>query len=536
MPASQFSLHSVSKRFADRVVLDTVDLTIAPGSKVGVVGDNGSGKSTLLALLAGRIRADNGDVRVVAPGGIAYAAQALQLPDDATVQTAVDLVLRDVRDLEARIHRLEREMAHASSDELDVLLSEYACATALFESVDGYTVDERVEVGLGALGLPDLDRGRPFGTLSGGRQARLALAATLASNAELLLLDEPTNDLDDDAVAWLEERLRTHRGTVVAVTHDRAFLDRMTSVIVEVADRTVRRYGDGYAGYLVAQATERRRRLQEYEDWRSELARNARLVDANAVRLAAIPRKRDKAGFGHGAFRARGRDHGAMGRIRNAKQRFEQLTTRAVAPPTEPLRFTPSLAVSETAAPEAPAIRLADVRVGNRLAVAALQVPRGGRLLVTGPNGAGKTTLLDVIAGEVAADTGTVAVSARVGYLRQAPQSWPARATLLEAYAARRPGHPEDAAAELLSLGLFRPEDLPRAIGELSYGQRRRLEVALLATSGADLLLLDEPTNHLSPALVEELEEAVDAFAGTVVVVTHDRRMRRRFRGERLVL
>ncbi len=531
MPVSQFSLSSVSKRYGDRVVLDDVDLAIPPGAKVGVVGDNGSGKSTLLALLAGHTPADNGEVRVVAPGGIAYAAQSLDLPEEATVQDAIDHVLRDVRALEARIRRLERELARTSPTALDALLFEYTCATALFESMDGYTVDERVDTGLRALGLPDLDRARPFRTLSGGQQARLALATGLAANAELLLLDEPTNDLDDDAVAWLEQRLLTHRGTVVAVTHDRVFLDRLTSVIVEVADRTVRRYGDGYDGYLTAKAAERRRRLQEYEDWKSELARNARLVDANAVRLAAIPRKQDKAGFGHGAFRARGRDHGAMGRIRNAKQRIGQLTADAVAPPPEPLRFTPSLAVSGTVPSDAPALLLSDVRVGSRLAVAGLQVPRGGRLLVTGPNGAGKTTLLDVIAGKLTPDTGSVAVAGRVGYLRQTPQPWPTGATLLEAYASRRPGYQEDAAADLLSLGLFRPDDLHRAVGDLSFGQRRRLEVALLATSDADLLLLDEPTNHLSPALVEELEEAVDSFAGTVVVVTHDRRMRRRFRG-----
>ena len=536
MPVSQFSLRSVSKRYGDRVVLDAVDLTITPGTRVGVVGDNGSGKSTLLALLAGHTPADNGEVHVVAPGGLAYAAQSLDLPEEATVQDAIDHVLRDVRALEARIRRLERELALTSPTALDALLFEYTCATALFESIDGYTVDERVDTGLRALGLPDLDRARPFRTLSGGQQARLALATGLAANAELLLLDEPTNDLDDDAVAWLEQRLLTHRGTVVAVTHDRVFLDRLTSVIVEVADRGVHRYGDGYDGYLTAKAAERRRRLQEYEDWKSELARNARLVDANAVRLAAIPRKQDKAGFGHGAFRARGRDHGAMGRIRNAKQRIEQLTADAVAPPPEPLRFTPSLAVSGTVPSDAPALLLSDIRVGSRLTVAGLQVPRGGRLLVTGPNGAGKTTLLDVIAGELTPDTGSVAVAGRVGYLRQTPQPWPTGATLLEAYASRRPGYQEDAAADLLSLGLFRPDDLHRAVGELSFGQRRRLEVALLATSDADLLLLDEPTNHLSPALVEELEEAVDSFAGTVVVVTHDRRMRRRFRGERLAL
>ncbi|MCA1005687.1 ATP-binding cassette domain-containing protein [Rhodococcus hoagii] len=204
MPVSQFSLFSVSKRYGDLVVLDAVDLAIPPGTKVGVVGDNGSGKSTLLALLAGHTPTENGEVRVVAPGGIAYAAQSLDLPADATVQAAIDHVLRDLRALEARIRHLERRLTDASADDVEGLLSGYTDATAIFESLDGYTADERVDAALHALGLPHLDRSRRVGTLSGGQQARLALAAALASNAELLLLDEPTNDLDDDAVAWLE--------------------------------------------------------------------------------------------------------------------------------------------------------------------------------------------------------------------------------------------------------------------------------------------------------------------------------------------
>lgn len=322
----------------------------------------------------------------------------------------------------------------------------------------------------------------------------------------------------------------------MAVTHDREFLARLTPVILEVADRGVRRYGDGYDGYLTAKATERRRHLQEYEDWRFELARNARLVEANASRLAAIPRKQEKAGFGHGAFRARGRAHGAMGRIRNAKERIERLTLNEVVPPPDPLRFTPPLSTQAPCPSDGPLVHLHAVRVDSRLTIPELEVQPGGRLLVTGPNGAGKTTLLRVIAGEIVPDSGEVHVPARVGFLRQSGGAWPATATLSQAFAAQRPGYPDAADAELLALGLFRPDDLHRPLADLSFGQRRRLEVALLVTCGADLLLVDEPTNHLSPALVEELEEALDAFAGTVILVTHDRLMRRRFRGDHLTL
>ncbi|WP_430334829.1 ribosomal protection-like ABC-F family protein [Rhodococcus sp. ACT016] len=536
MSVPQLTLRAASKRYRDHIVLDGVDLSIAPGEKVGVVGDNGSGKSTLLALIAGRTRPDNGDVHVVAPGGIAYAAQSLDLPGGTTVQHAIHHVLHDLRALESQIRDVEQRMMHTTSAELDSLLDEYGYLTSVFESMEGYTVAERVDAGLHALGLPHVDRSRRLDTLSGGEQARLALAASLASKAELLLLDEPTNDLDDAAVAWLEERLLEHRGTVVAVTHDRAFLARLTRVILEVAECGVRRYGDGYDRYLVAKAAERRRRLLEYESWRFELDRSKRLVESNVSRLESIPRKQEKAGFGHGAFRARGRDHGAMGRIRNAKERIESLTRDPVAPPPEPLRFTPSLSPTAAGAPDGPLVQLRDVRVGSRPVIPDLEVRPGDRLLVTGPNGAGKSTLLQVIAGEIVPDSGEVRAPARVGHLRQTVRTWPDAMTLLAAYADERRDYPADAAAELLSLGLFHPDDLNRPLMELSCGQRRRLEVALLATSGADLLLLDEPTNHLSPALVEELEEALDAFAGTVVVVTHDRRMRQRFAGDHLAL
>ncbi|GAA4487572.1 ABC-F family ATP-binding cassette domain-containing protein [Rhodococcus olei] len=536
MPVPRLSLHAVTKRFGERVVLDGVDLSIPPGTKVGVVGDNGSGKSTLLALIAGRTRPDNGAVHALAPGGIAHAAQSLDLPDDATVQAAIDHILRDLRALESRVRDVERRLAYATGDALIALLDEYNEATSLFESREGYAVDDRVAVGLHTLGLPNLDRSRRLDTLSGGEQARLALATALASNADLLLLDEPTNDLDDAAVAWLEGRLLEHRGTVVAVTHDRTFLARLTPVILEVAERGVRRYGDGYDGYLVAKAAERRRRLQDHEAWRAELARSERLVATNATRLDAIPRKQEKAGFGHGAFRARGRQHGTMGRIRNAKERIERLTRDRVTPPPEPLRFTPMLSADTSGASGGPLVRLRDVRVGSRLSIPELEVPHGGRLLVTGPNGAGKTTLLRVISGEIAPDSGEVHAPARVGFLRQSGGTWPDTTTLAQAYAGQRRGFPDDAAAELLSLGLFRPDDLHRPLADLSFGQRRRLEVAWLATSGADLLLVDEPTNHLSPALVEELEDALDSFAGAVVLVTHDRRMRQRFRGDRFTL
>nr|WP_261808691.1 ABC-F family ATP-binding cassette domain-containing protein [Nonomuraea sp. C10] len=577
--AAQLSLAEITKRYDTRVVLDRVSFAVKPGERIGVIGDNGSGKSTLLRLMADEEQPTNGELVVVAPGGVGYLPQTLALPPHVTVAEAVDLALADLRELEARMRAAERSLGEESSPDLDV----YAELVAEFETRGGYEADVRVDVALHELGLPGLDRSRPLGTLSGGERARLALAATLASDPELLLLDEPTNDLDDRAVSWLEQRLRAHRGTVVAITHDRVFLERVTTAILEVSGGQVRRYGDGYAGYLAAKAAERAAQARAHEEWKTELDRHAGLVAANAGRLAVIPRKTPKAGMGTGTWRARSRTHGASRRIRQSQQRLRRLTDHPAPPPPEPLRFTPTLAAAG-AREGAKVAALDGVVVAGRLQLDSLTIRAGERLLVTGPNGAGKTTLMRVLAGELLPDAGEVRRSGRTGLFRQddpdtdvrrtersgsSPQDLPddgdtrrsrrveflgedepdrrdarrtrdvlvrAEWTVLRAYAHGRAGSLDEHADALLALGLFGPADLGLRLGELSYGQRRRVELARLVSEPVDLLLLDEPTNHLSPMLVEQMEEALASFPGALVVVTHDRRLRAGFTGSRLEL
>ncbi|WP_435850194.1 TlrC/CarA/OleB/SrmB family ABC-F type ribosomal protection protein [Streptomyces uncialis] len=534
--SSQLFLHAATKRYDDRTVLDQVSFGLAPGEKAGVVGDNGAGKSTLLRLLAGEERPDAGEVTVSAPGGCGYLAQSSGLPPGATVQDAVDAALAELRLLEAALRRAEAALAEAPTGAaLEDALAVYARLTERYEARDGYRADSRVDTALHGLGLPGLARDRLLGTLSGGERSRLALAATLASRPELLLLDEPTNDLDDQAVGWLEERLRAHRGTVVAVTHDRIFLERLTTTVLEVDGGRVTRHGNGYAGYLAAKAAERRRHRQRYDEWRRDLDSSRRLAESNIARLDGIPRKMPKAIFGYGGFRARGRAHGAMSRVRNAKERLERLTANPVAAPSAPLSFLAGITTASGPG-EGPAARLDGVAVSGRLRVPELRIGPSERLLVTGPNGAGKTTLLRLLAGELRPDAGEVHVSGRVGHLRQEETPFPASLTVLGAFAHGRPGDRDEHADRLLSLGLFGPDMLGLRVGELSYGQRRRIELARLVGEPVDLLLLDEPTNHLSPALVEELEAALTGYAGAVVLVTHDRRMRSRFTGSRLEL
>lgn len=542
-PTSQIALADVTKRYGDRVVLDRVSLTVRPGEKVGIVGDNGSGKSTLLRLLARQEPVDNGTLTVSAPGGIGHLAQTLDLPGTATVGDAVDHVLADLRVLEHRIRAAEARLDSAGPGALDA----YAELLGEYEARGGRDADRRVEVTLRHLGerVP-LDRGRRLSTLSGGQRSRLALAATLASAPELLLLDEPTNDLDDEAVGWLEAHLRRHPGTVIAATHDRAFLERVTSTVLEVDQdrRTVRRYGNGYAGYLTAKAADRARWAWEHEQWRDEVARQRALLDSNAGMLDGIPRKGPRAFSGAGAFRARSRSHGAQSRIANARERLQRLMEKPVPPPPCPLRFAARVEGGAVTGERATVthsgeVRLEGVVVEGRLSVPHLTLDPGERLLVTGSNGAGKSTLLQVLAGELTPGAGSVRRPPRVGHLRQqcAPEAAFDGRSLLAAYAAGRPGHPDDHADPLLALGLFRPEDLSVRVRDLSVGQRRKLELARLVTSGPlDLLLLDEPTNHLSPSLTEEIEAALAHYTGTLVVVSHDRLLRERFRGRRLAL
>ncbi|MFF0077569.1 ribosomal protection-like ABC-F family protein [Streptomyces sp. NPDC005494] len=531
---AQLSMNDVSKAYGDRSVLDQVSLTVRPGEKAGVIGENGSGKSTLLRLMAGAEAPDSGDVTVGFPGGTGYLAQTLTLDPLGTVRDAVDEAFAELRSLERQIRAAEDELSR--SEPTGAQLAAYGDLLTAYEERGGYQADSRTDAALHGLGLSHVARDRVLATLSGGEQSRLALACVLAAAPELLLLDEPTNHLDAAAVGWLEDHLRAHRGTVVAVTHDRTFLERIATVILEVDRdlRNVSRHGDGWEGYRRAKAAARSRWAQEHQEWLAELARTEELVSAAGQRLAGTGKD---PGQGFGKHR---RSHEAKlsGQVRAARTRLEALRRSPVPAPPRPLRFTAELtgaSVGEVPAEgDAPVAELESVVVGTRLDIPALRVQPGQRLLVTGPNGAGKTTLLRVLAGDLAPDTGAVRRRGRIGYLPQELPARPTRRTLLATFAAGRPGHPDEWADELLALGLFRPEDLAVPVAALSVGQQRRLVLARMVTRPADLLVLDEPTNHVALDLVEELEAALARYRGAVVVVSHDRGFRERFDGERL--
>ncbi|WP_425826710.1 ribosomal protection-like ABC-F family protein [Streptomyces fractus] len=528
---AQLSVRSVTKSYGTRTVLDQVSFTVRPGERAAVIGENGSGKSTLLRLLATAETPDAGEITVHFPGGTGHLAQTLDLGADRTVQDAVDLALAELRAMERELRAAEESLADASDDEL----AAYGEQLIAYEERGGYEADARVEAAMHGLGLARITRERTLGSMSGGEQSRLALACVLAASPELLLLDEPTNHLDASAVRWLEQHLRAHRGTVIAVTHDRGFLERVATTILEVDrdERTVRRYGDGWAGYRAAKAAARRGAEQRYADWVEEVARAEELLESAGRRLAGTGRD-PKQGFGK---HRRSSEAKLGGQVRSVRERLDRLRRDPVAKPPVPLRFTTALSSAACAPAQGALAELDNVRVGERLRLdGLLSIEPGGRLLVTGENGAGKSTLLRVLAGDLQPDAGTARRPARIGYLAQELPAHATRLPLLAAFASGRPGPPDEYAEQLLSLGLFREQDLYVPVATLSVGQQRRLQIATLVTRPADLLILDEPTNHIAVDLAEDLQSALAAYPGAVVAVSHDRDFRTSFEAEHLDL
>ena len=528
--STQLALRAVSKAYAHGQVLDAVSGTVRDGERAAVVGENGAGKSTLLRLLAGQEAPDEGEVVVTADGGIGHLGQVLDLPDAATVGDAVDAALADLRDLQRRITEAEQALSAGE----DGLLTAYGELSTAFELRDGYRADARVRAAMSTLGIGELAPERALGTLSGGQRARLALAGVLSAEPELLLLDEPTNHLDEAALAWLEDRLRRHRGTLVVVTHDRLLLRRVATTILEVdGDRaTVVRHGDGYAGYLAEKRAARQRWEQSYAAWTAEIAHWTGWGATTAYRVAP-----GRAITDHNKCKYNGDGRRVQAsistRVRSAAERLDRLRAEPVPRPPEPLRLHAPL---DAAVREGTVLAAHRVRVAGRLRVPALTVSAGERVVVTGPNGAGKSTLLDVLAGVLTPDEGSVARRGRLGYLPQESTFSVPSCDLLSAFASGRAGSREEQAERLASLGLFRVADFGKPVGALSVGQRRRLALARLLAGEAHVLLLDEPTNHLSPALVEQLEQALAEYPGAVVVVSHDRMFRRRWTGVEVAL
>lgn len=530
----QLALDDVVVRYGPRLVLDGVSLVAGAGERLGVVGENGSGKSTLLRVAAGLLVPEHGTVR--RHGDVGLLGQQVDASAGRTVADVLAHARHEIDALQERRAALEAALAHAGDD--PTLLDAYGEVLEALQAHDAWTVDARVDAAVDGLGLADVGRARPLATLSGGQRHRLALAALLVRHPAVLLLDEPTTHLDDDAVAFLEGRLRAHDGVVVVVSHDRVLLDAVATAVVDLdpgLDGRPTRSGGGYTAYLDAKAAARVRWQQAYEDWQDEHDRLTVLARGSGHRIGHDNRAaRDNDKYAPHFFGNRV-DAAVSRRVRDAQQRLAELDRAVVRRPPAPLRFS-STFTERTG--DRVLLQVRDLLVRGRVALEALDVTAGTRLLVEGPNGVGKSSLLAALAGHLAPDDGTVlrARGTRVGLLAQ-HTVWPDPAlNVLSVFASGREGEVDDHVAALLDVGLVHPRELRTPVGQLSVGQQRRVALARLVVDDPDVLLLDEPTDHLSLALVEELEQALGDRQGALVAVSHDRWLRSRWPGETLRL
>ncbi len=530
----QVALDDVVVRYGPRLVLDGLTLTVGAGERLGVVGENGSGKSTLLRVLAGALDPEHGTVRV--HGEVGLLAQQVDAGGGRTVGDLLADARREIDDLQARRAQLEAAVADRPDDATS--LEAYGEVLDALERHDAWTVDARVDAAVDGLGLAALDRDRALASLSGGQRHRLALAALLVRHPSVLLLDEPTTHLDDDAVAFLEARLREWSGVVVAVSHDRVLLDAVATSVLDLdpsLDGRPTRSGGGYTAYLAAKAAARQRWETAYRDWQDEHDRLTALARGSAQRIGHDNRAaRDNDKYAPHFFGNRV-DAAVSRRVKDAQQRLADLDRDKVLKPPAPLRFSSSFSRRDG---DAVLVQVRDLHVPGRVDLEALDVTARTRVLVEGPNGSGKSSLLTAMVGRLEPVRGNVlrARGVRLGLLAQ-HTVWPDPSlNVLSVFASGREGEVDDHVAALLDVGLVHPRELRTPVGQMSVGQQRRVALARLVVDDPDVLLLDEPTDHLSLALVEELEQALGERQGALVVVSHDRWLRRRWTGERVAL
>jgi len=519
----------VSVTYGDRRVLSDVSLTVAPGSRLGLIGENGAGKSTLLRMLAGAETPDTGVFTRPARTGFLW--QEVRFEPGDTLGALIEHALADVR-------AIERELQHAATalgaGDADAE-ARYDVALAAAERAEIWTVDARRDELLDGLGVAGIPLARRLSEVSGGQRSRFALAALLLGRPDALLLDEPTNHLDDEAAAFLERQLRGWAGPVVFASHDRAFLDAVATGLLDLdparSGTTV--FGGGYSAYLAEKSAERARWEKQYTDEQEELKALKHASDVTARSIAWSGKIRDNDKFVK-SVKGNALDKQISRRIRNAEGRLEELRSTQVRKPPARLGFAGIPSGFQALGDDAGLlVQARGVRIPGRLDVGEFSVARDARILVTGANGAGKSTLLAVLAGRLEPEAGSVQRrrGLRVGLLEQDvrfgdPAASPRR--IYESVVGERRAE----SVPLTSLGLIAPRDADRSVGALSVGQQRRMALALIIARPPHLFLLDEPTNHLSLGLATELEEALGAYPGAVVVASHDRWLRSGWKGE----
>jgi ATP-binding cassette ChvD family protein len=501
MPEFIYTMHNVRKALGDKVVLDNVTLSFYPGAKIGVVGPNGTGKSTLLKVMAGIEKPNNGDATLAKDATVGILLQEPPLTEGKTVLENVEEGVADVKALQARMDELGVAMGEPDAD-FDTLMAEMGEVQTELDARNAWDIDSQLEQAMDALRCPPPDA--MVDLLSGGERRRVALCKLLLQQPDLLLLDEPTNHLDAESVQWLETHLKSYPGAVLAVTHDRYFLDNVAQWILELDRGRTHPYEGNYSTYLDS----KKARLQ-IEGRRD--AKRAKILERELEWARSNPKARQ-----------------AKNRARLS--RYEELRTEA--------ERSRKLDFEEINIPPGPRLgsNVLDVRelvkgFGDRLLFDGLSfsLPRAGIVGVVGPNGVGKSTLFRMIIGEEETDAGELVLgdTVRISYVDQARSGLDPRKNVWELVSdgldhIKVGSFEMPSRAYVASFG-FKGPDQQKPAGVLSGGERNRLNLALTLKMGGNLLLLDEPTNDLDVETLQSLEDALLEFPGCAVVISHDR-------------
>ncbi|MDQ3656154.1 MAG: ABC-F family ATP-binding cassette domain-containing protein [Chloroflexota bacterium] len=497
------TVHDLAKSYGAHEIFAGIGFQLAEREHVALVGVNGAGKSTVLRIIAGAEHPTAGTVSVATGARVTYLAQETPFQSDRTVREEARLAFAEALAAADRMRLIEHQMATATGEILDDLLHEYDRLHARFESSGGYAVEHRTDEVLMGLGFVEAQFEEPVHRLSGGQKTRLALVKALLADPDLLLLDEPTNHLDLAMLEWLETFLRSWSGACLIVSHDRYFLDRVTTRTLDLSFGTVEDYPASYARYLVLRAERMSRRLQEYDEQQAFIARTEDFI------------RKYKAG--QRSKEARGRQT-RLERLERLERPREQEGLN--------LKLSPAIRSGSDV------LSLSPLRIGFQdptgeeqlITTPSLLIERGERVALVGPNGSGKTTLLRTLVGEIKPLKGRIGFGANVklGYYAQGHEGLPRTGTPLSITLGSQPMG-EQAARTYLGRFLFSDDDAFKPVASLSGGERSRLALALLLLQQANFLVLDEPTNHLDIHTRETLEEMLVAFAGTILFVSHDR-------------
>ena len=498
------SCNNITKTFGTDAILSDCSFHIEEREKAAIVGPNGAGKSTLLKIIMGRLPADDGTVTISKDKTLGYLAQHQNLSSDGTIYDELLSVKKDIIALEEKIRETEQQMKNATGEQLDTLLDQYTKMNHQFELENGYAYQSEIVGVLKGLGFTEDDFSLPVSTLSGGQKTRVALGKLLLSKPDIILLDEPTNHLDMESIRWLENYLLGYNGSVIIVAHDRYFLDRIVTKIIEIENTHVTVFSGNYTAYADKKKILRNMQLKEYLNQQREIKHQEEVIQ----KLKSFNREKS---------------------IKRAESREKMLDKieRLEKPTDENTDIHIVLEPDVTSGNDVLTVEHLRKAFGTHTLFDDLsfEIKRGERVALIGNNGTGKTTILKIINELLLADGGTIVLGSNVhiGYYDQEHQLLHMEKTIFEEIADDYPQLNHTKIRNVLAAFLFTNDDVFKRIADLSGGERGRVSLAKLMLSDANFLILDEPTNHLDITSKEILESALNQYTGTVFFVSHDR-------------